>query len=61
MKRIIGFTATLFLILGIAATNSFAQDDTMKQNNTMTKQNETMMAKKPMMKNIARWKTPYDE
>lgn len=50
MKRITGFMVALFLVLGIAATNSFAQDDTMKQNNTMTRQNGTMMSKKPMVK-----------
>jgi preprotein translocase subunit SecG len=43
MKRITGFMAALFLVLGFAAAG-FAQDD------TMTKQNDKMMDKKPMMK-----------
>lgn len=47
MKRITGLLAALFLVLGIAAT-SFAQD-TMKQD-TMTKQDDQMMSKKPMKK-----------
>jgi len=49
MKRITAFMTALFLVLGIAATNSFAQDDMMKQNNTMTKQRDTMMSKKTTM------------
>lgn len=51
MRRITGFTAALFLVLGIAATSGFAQDNTMKQQDTMTKQTDTMMSgKKPAMK-----------
>ena len=53
MKRITGFMAALFLVLGIAATSGFAQDDAMKQQkDTMTKQDDSMMmsSKKPMMK-----------
>ncbi len=49
MKRITAFTAALFLVLGIAATNNFAQDDMMKQNKTMTRQRDTMMNKKTTM------------
>jgi len=46
MKRITAFMAALFLVFGTAATNNFAQDDMMKQNNTMTMQRDTMMSKK---------------
>ena len=46
MKRMTGFMAALFLVLGIAATSGFAQDNTMKQQDTMTKQTDTMMSSK---------------
>lgn len=51
MKRIIGFTAALFMVIAIGAANGFAQNDMMKQTDTMTKQNNSMLGrKKPMIK-----------
>lgn len=51
MKRITAFMVALFLVLGIAATNGFAQDNMMKQQDTMKRQTDTMMSsKKPVMK-----------
>ena len=49
MKRITAFTAALFLILGIGATNNFAQEDTMKQTNTTTMQSQTMSGQSSRM------------
>ncbi len=44
MKRITGFMAALFLVLGIVGASFAQQDGTMKQTDTM------MSSKKPMMK-----------
>jgi hypothetical protein len=51
MKRITAFITALFLVLGIVATDGFAQDNMMKQQDTMKRQTDTMMSsKKPVMK-----------
>ena len=49
MKRITAFTAALFLVLSIGATNGLAQDDTMKQTNTTTMQSQTMSGRSNQM------------
>jgi hypothetical protein len=43
MKRITAFITALFLVLGITATNGFAQDNMMKQQDTMKRQTDTMI------------------